>query len=42
MEWNNHEIWHIRQVMRARGISHCETCRDIEKKLSEALDGKVE
>ena len=38
MKLNKVEIWHIRQVMRERGISHCQECKNIEKKLTKELN----
>ncbi len=38
MEISKSDAWHILHVMRDRGISHCLECRDIEKRLNDALE----
>ncbi len=35
MELTKEEMWHIIQVMRNRGVSHCEFCKDLLIKLEE-------
>lgn len=32
MELNREEVWHIYFVLRERGVSHCEVCKELFEK----------
>ncbi len=42
MEISRNDVWHILQVMKDRGTSHCQECADIKKRLNDAYVGVSE